>query len=70
MQRPRRYLSQIQDYDDSVAGRVKGLRDEARRRSSGWPGCAAQIKGARDAIAVKEREVAATRQRPRPASPS
>src|SRR4029077_2414903 len=24
------YLSQIQDYDDSVAARVKGLRDEAR----------------------------------------
>ena len=24
------YLNQIQDYDDSVAARVKGLRDEAR----------------------------------------
>ena len=29
------YLSQIQDYDDAVVDRVKGLRDEAARRSSG-----------------------------------
>jgi len=30
------YLSRVQDYDDAVAGRVKGLRDEAKARSSGW----------------------------------
>jgi peptidoglycan hydrolase CwlO-like protein len=53
------YLSQVQEYDDSVAGRVKGLRDEARDAVKRMTAVRLQIKDARDAIAVKEREVAA-----------
>jgi cell wall-associated NlpC family hydrolase len=56
------YLSQVQEYDDSVAGRVKGLRDEARAAVKRMTAARLQIKGARDAIAVKEREVAAARE--------
>ena len=53
------YLSQVQEYDDSVAGRVKGLRDEARATVKRMTAVRLQIKDSRDAIAVKEREVAA-----------
>jgi peptidoglycan hydrolase CwlO-like protein len=53
------YLSQVQDYDDSVATRVKGLRDEAKSAVKRMATMRAQIKEARDTIAVKEREVAA-----------
>ncbi len=53
------YLSQVQEYDDSVAGRVKGLRDEARATVKRMTAVRLQIKESRDAIAVKEREVAA-----------
>jgi peptidoglycan hydrolase CwlO-like protein len=56
------YLGQIQDYDDSVASRVKGLRDQARAAVKRMTAVRLQIKDARDAIAVKEREVAAARQ--------
>jgi peptidoglycan hydrolase CwlO-like protein len=56
------YLSQIQEYDDSVAGRVKGLRDEARAAVKRMTAARLQIKGARDAIAVKEREVSSARE--------
>jgi len=56
------YLSQVQEYDNSVAGRVKGLRDEARAAVKRMTAARLQIKGARDAIAVKEREVAAARE--------
>jgi peptidoglycan hydrolase CwlO-like protein len=56
------YLSQIQDYDDSVAARVKGLRDEARAAVERMTAVRLRIKDARDAIAVKEREVAEARQ--------
>jgi peptidoglycan hydrolase CwlO-like protein len=55
------YLSQIQDYDDSVAERVKGLRDEARAAVKRMAAVRSQIKDARDAIAGKEREVAEAR---------
>ncbi len=55
------YLSQVQEYDDSVAGRVKGLRDEARATVKRMTTVRLQIKGSRDAIAVKEGEVAAAR---------
>jgi peptidoglycan hydrolase CwlO-like protein len=55
------YLSQVQEYDNSVAGRVKGLRDEARAAVKRMTAARLQIKSARDAIAVKEREVAAAR---------
>ena len=59
------YLSQIQDYDDAVAERVKGLRDEARAAVERMKAVRLQIKEARDAIAVKEREVAEARGRGR-----
>jgi peptidoglycan hydrolase CwlO-like protein len=55
------YLDQIQQYDDSVASRVKGLRDEARAAVKRMTAVRAQIKDARDAIAAKEKEVAAAR---------
>ncbi len=56
------YLDQIQQYDDSVASRVKGLRDEARAAVKRMTAVRAQIKEARDAIAGKEKEVAAARE--------
>jgi peptidoglycan hydrolase CwlO-like protein len=52
------YLSQVQEYDDSVASRVKGLRDEARAAVKRMTAVRLQIKDARDSIAVKEKEVA------------
>jgi peptidoglycan hydrolase CwlO-like protein len=56
------YLNQIQEYDDAVAARVKSLRDQARAAVKRMTAVRLQIKGARDAIAVKERQVAAARQ--------
>ncbi len=56
------YVGQIQEYDDAVATRVKGLRDEARAAVVRMTALRLQIKAARDAIAVKERQVAAARQ--------
>jgi peptidoglycan hydrolase CwlO-like protein len=56
------YLSQIQEYDDAVASRVKGLRDQARAAVKRMAAARLQIKDARDAIAVKERQVAAARE--------
>jgi peptidoglycan hydrolase CwlO-like protein len=55
------YLSQIQEYDDSVAARVKALRDQAKAAVERMTAVRLQIKQARDAIAVKEREAAAAR---------
>lgn len=55
------YLNQVQEYDNSVAGRVKGLRDEARAAVERMTAIRLEIKRARDTIAVKEREVAAAR---------
>jgi peptidoglycan hydrolase CwlO-like protein len=56
------YLNQIQAYDDSVAARVKGLRDEARAAVKRMTAVRLQIRDARDAIAVKEKEVASARE--------
>jgi peptidoglycan hydrolase CwlO-like protein len=55
------YLSQVQEYDNSVAARVKALRDQARAAVKRMTAVRLQIKEARDTIAVKEREVAAAR---------
>jgi peptidoglycan hydrolase CwlO-like protein len=55
------YLSQVQDYDNAVAGRVKGLRDAARAAVGRMAAARLEIKQARDAIAAKEREVASAR---------
>jgi len=56
------YLSQIQEYDDAVASRVKGLRDQARAAVKRMAAARLTIKEARDAIAVKEHQVAAARE--------
>ncbi|MDX6610330.1 MAG: hypothetical protein QOF85_2255 [Solirubrobacterales bacterium] len=56
------YLSQIQEYDDSVASRVKALRDQARAAVKRMTAVRQQIEEARNAIAIKEREVASARQ--------
>jgi peptidoglycan hydrolase CwlO-like protein len=53
------YVSQVQEYDNSVAGRVKALRDQVRSAVKRMTAARLQIKQARDAIAVKEREAAA-----------
>jgi peptidoglycan hydrolase CwlO-like protein len=55
------YLSQIQGYDNSVADRVAGLRDQARAAVERMAAVRLQISRARDAIAAKEREAAAAR---------
>jgi peptidoglycan hydrolase CwlO-like protein len=55
------YLSQVQDYDDAVAARVKELRDEARAAVERMTAIRLQIEEARDAIAAKEREAAEAR---------
>jgi peptidoglycan hydrolase CwlO-like protein len=55
------YLTQIQDHDDAIASRVKGLRDQAKAAVRRMADVRRQIKAARDAIAVKEREAAAAR---------
>ena len=56
------YLSRIQDYDNAVAGRVKGLRDQAKAAVKRMAELRLQLKQARDAIAVKEREAAAAKE--------
>jgi peptidoglycan hydrolase CwlO-like protein len=55
------YLSRVQDYDNSVADRVKELRDEAKAAVERMAAIRLQLKEARDAIAVKEREAADAR---------
>lgn len=55
------YLNQVQEYDNSVAGRVKALRDQARAAVERMTAVRLQIKQARDAIAAKEREVASAK---------
>ncbi len=55
------YLSQIQDYDNAVAGRVKSLRDQAKAAVERMTEVRLQIEEARDTIAAKEQEVAEAR---------
>ncbi|HEY5815407.1 MAG TPA: hypothetical protein VIS95_03600 [Solirubrobacterales bacterium] len=50
------YLSRVQEYDDAIAGRVKGLRDEAKAAVKRMAEIRRRLKAARDGIAVKERE--------------
>jgi peptidoglycan hydrolase CwlO-like protein len=56
------YINQIQEYDDSVAARVKALRDQARAAVKRMTAVRLRLEEARDEIAVKEREAAAARQ--------
>ncbi|HMJ71972.1 MAG TPA: hypothetical protein VK471_01260 [Solirubrobacterales bacterium] len=55
------YLSRVQDYDNSVADRVKGLRNEAKAAVKRMAAIRLQLKDARDEIAAKEHEAAAAR---------
>ncbi|HEU4943544.1 MAG TPA: hypothetical protein VFT10_00115 [Solirubrobacterales bacterium] len=55
------YLSQIQEYDNAVAGRVKALRDQAREAVERMKAIRLQLEEARDTIAAKEREAAETK---------
>jgi len=50
------YLSRIQEYDNAVAGRVKGLRDQAKAAVRRMAAIRQRLKQARDAIAAEERE--------------
>ncbi len=52
------YLSQIQEYDNAVAGRAEALRDQAREAVERMKAIRLQLEEARDTIAVKEREAA------------
>ena len=54
------YLQQVEDYDDAVIGRVRGLRDEARDAVARLRGLRDRIRAARDAIAAQESELAST----------
>jgi septal ring factor EnvC (AmiA/AmiB activator) len=49
------YLSQVQDYDDEVAGRVKQLRDEAQEAVARMTAVRERIEAAREAVAAEER---------------
>src|SRR5690348_6802935 len=51
------YLNQIREYDNVVAGRVKGLRDQAQAAVKRMAAERRRVKAARDSIAAKEREV-------------
>jgi peptidoglycan hydrolase CwlO-like protein len=53
------YLNRIQDYDNAVADRVEGLRDEARAAVERMTAIRLRLERARDAIAAEEREAEA-----------
>jgi len=55
------YLARIQDYDNSVAGRVKSLRDQIQAAVARMAAVRRRLKRTRDAIAVKEHEAATAR---------
>jgi peptidoglycan hydrolase CwlO-like protein len=53
------YLDQLQEYDDQVVARVRGLRDQIAALVEQLQATHDRIKAARDAVATKEREIAA-----------
>ncbi len=55
------YLNRIQDYDNSVIGRVKELRNQVQSAVQRLAAARARIQKARDAIATEERQAAAAR---------
>jgi cell wall-associated NlpC family hydrolase len=55
------YLNRIQDYDNSVVGRVKELRDQVQAAVQRLAAARARIQKARDAIAAEEKQAAAAR---------
>jgi peptidoglycan hydrolase CwlO-like protein len=52
------YLDHIQDYDDQVVARVRGLRDQITALVNQLQATHDRIKAARDAVAAKERQIA------------
>jgi peptidoglycan hydrolase CwlO-like protein len=53
------YIDHIQNYDDAVVARVRGLRDQITALVNQLQATHDRIKTARDAVAAKEREIAA-----------
>jgi cell wall-associated NlpC family hydrolase len=53
------YLDHIQNYDDEVVARVRGLRDQITALVNQLQATHDRIKAARDAVAAKERQIAA-----------
>jgi cell wall-associated NlpC family hydrolase len=53
------YLDHIQEYDDEVVARVRGLRDQITALVNQLQATHDRIKAARDAVAEKERQIAA-----------
>ena len=56
------YLSRIQDYDNSVVGHVKSLRNEVQSSVGRLTATRQKIEGARNSIAQTEQEVAAAKE--------
>ena len=56
------YLNRIQSYDNSVVGRVKGLRNEVQNAVGRLTTTRQKIEGARDSIAQTEQEVTAAKE--------
>jgi peptidoglycan hydrolase CwlO-like protein len=56
------YLNRIQDYDNSVVSRVKGLRNEVVGTVGKLRATRSKIEGARDSIATTEQEVTAAKE--------
>jgi peptidoglycan hydrolase CwlO-like protein len=53
------YVDHIQNYDDAVVSRVRGLRDQITALVNQLQATHDRIKAARDAVAAKERQIAA-----------
>jgi peptidoglycan hydrolase CwlO-like protein len=53
------YVDHIQNYDDAVVARVRGLRDQIAALVNQLQATHDRIKTARDAVAAKERQIAA-----------
>jgi peptidoglycan hydrolase CwlO-like protein len=53
------YIDHIQEYDDQVVARVRGLRDQITALVDQLQATHDRIKAARDAVAAKERQIAA-----------
>jgi peptidoglycan hydrolase CwlO-like protein len=52
------YIEHIQDYDNEVVGRVRGLRDQIRALVEQLQATRDRIQAARDVVAAKERQIA------------
>jgi peptidoglycan hydrolase CwlO-like protein len=57
------YLDRIQEYDEEVVSRVRGLRDEITALVEQLTATRERLEAARDEVAAKEQELASTRAR-------